>query len=93
MLKFPREEEGEKGKETEVKGKEGKERRKEMDRKARVRRRRETGKEIEWGGVKGEKKKVCKKKRKCMACYQAGNIFSSPGNIKLKSHDFLCHRS
>ena len=48
------------------------------------------GKEIEWGCIMGEKDKVCKKKQKCTACYQAGNIFM---NIKLKNNDFLCHRS
>ena len=71
MLKFPSKEEGkeEKGMEEErremIKGKEGKERKEE---------RKERGK---WSGIQVKKNAVCKKKRKCLACYRKDQFFKS----------------
>ena len=36
------------------------------------------GKGIEWGGILGKKKKVCKKKGRCLACYWEENYFFGP---------------
>ena len=60
MLKFPREEEGKKEKETEGRRKKGKKAKKEgMEEEINKER---TEKGIELGGILGKKKEVCKKK-------------------------------
>ena len=61
MLNFSKEEEGKRKKEAERK--DGRKERKEKGKG-------EKGLVKEWGGILRQKKTVCKKKRRCMTCYQ-----------------------
>ena len=70
MLKFPKKEEGEKGKETEGRGKDWKERKG-----GRGEEEGEKGKGTEWGGMLGMKTKVCKRNEGALLATRKKNIF------------------
>ena len=61
MLKLPRKDKMKKGK---MEGRKGKRRKRQRE-----------GVRKEWGSISGQRKELCMKKQKCLACYQEGKNF------------------